>query len=59
MLTQPARERFAELEQRWAGLRAQVERLEQQDVPAFNRLLEEADVDGVIVPKKPAPGNAM
>jgi hypothetical protein len=51
VLTQPVRDRFAELERLWGALRAQVEVLEQQDVPAFNKLLEEGKVEGVIVPK--------
>jgi len=51
VLTQPVRERFAELERLWTALRTQVDVLEQQDVPAFNKLLEEGRVEGVIVPK--------
>ena len=51
VLSQPVRERFAELERLWGALRTQVDVLEQQDVPAFNRLLEEGKVGGVIVPK--------
>ena len=51
VLTQPVRERFAELERLWGALRAQVDVLEQQDVPAFNKLLEDGKVEGVIVPK--------
>jgi hypothetical protein len=51
VLTQPVRERFAELEKLWGALKSQVDVLEQQDVPAFNKLLEEGKVEGVIVPK--------
>ena len=51
VLTQPVRERFAELERLWGALRAQVDVLELQDVPAFNKLLVEGKVEGVIVPK--------
>ena len=51
VLTQPVRERFAELEKLWGALRMQVEVLEQQDVPEFNKLLEAGKVEGVIVPK--------
>jgi hypothetical protein len=51
VLTQPVRERFAELERLWGALRSQVDVLEQQDVPAFNKLLQEGKVEGVIVPK--------
>lgn len=54
VVTQPSRERFAELERLWAALRAQVEAVERQDVPAFNALLRDAQVEGVIVPVKPA-----
>ncbi|MDQ6829978.1 MAG: glycosyl hydrolase [Gemmatimonadota bacterium] len=58
-ITQPMRERFAELEKLWAALRAQVDALELQDVPAFNKMLRDAGVDGVIVGKKPAPKITM
>ena len=51
VLTQPVRERFAELERMWGALRTQVDVLEQQEVPAFNKLLEDGRVEGVIVPK--------
>jgi hypothetical protein len=51
VLTQPVRERFAELEKLWGALRTQVDVLEQQDVPEFNKLLEAGKVQGVIVPK--------
>jgi len=51
-LTRPARERFAELERLWSALRTQVEAVERQDVPAFNKLLRDAQVDGVIVTAK-------
>ncbi len=59
VVTQPMRERFAELEKLWAALRAQVDVLELQDVPAFNKLLRDAGVDGVIVGKKAAPKITM
>jgi len=53
-VSQPSRERFAELERLWAVLRAQVETIEQQDVPAFNKLLQDGGVSGVIIQgKKP------
>lgn len=51
VVTQPVRERFAELERLWGALRSEVDVLEQQDVPAFNKLLEEGKVEGVIIPK--------
>lgn len=50
-LTQPMRERFVELEKKWAALRAEIDRLENTDVAAFNKLLQEAQIQGVIVPK--------
>jgi hypothetical protein len=49
VVSQPSRERFAELERMWSALRAQVETIEQQDVPAFNKLLQDGGVSGVIV----------
>jgi hypothetical protein len=49
VVTQPSRERFAELEKLWSALNAQVEQVEQIEVPAFNRLLQEGGVGGVIV----------
>jgi len=51
-VTQPSRERFAELERLWAALRAQVERVETDDVAAFNKLLQDGGVGGVIVTAK-------
>lgn len=52
VVSQPSRERFAELERLWTALRAQVETLERQDVPAFNKLLQDGGVSGVIVQGK-------
>ena len=52
IVAQPSRERFAELEQLWSALRAQVDTLEQIDVPAFNKLLQDGGVSGVIVQTK-------
>jgi photosystem II stability/assembly factor-like uncharacterized protein len=49
VVTQPSRERFAELEKLWSALSAQVEQLEQVEVPAFNKLLQDGGVSGVIV----------
>jgi hypothetical protein len=40
-----------ELERLWGTLKSQVDVLEQQDVPAFNKLLQDGKVEGVIVPK--------
>jgi hypothetical protein len=58
VLTQPVRERFIELERLWNALRAEVDVLESQDVPAFNKLLQDGNVQGVIVPK-PKPKTVM
>lgn len=52
VVSQSSRERFAELERRWAALRAQVDAIEQQDVPAFNKILQDSGVSGVIVQTK-------
>jgi len=52
VLSQPARERFAELERLWAALRSRVDAVESQQVPAFNRLLQDSQLAGVIVPRK-------
>ena len=51
VVTQPVRDRFAELEKLWSALKTQVNVLELQDVPDFNKLLGEGKVEGVIVPK--------
>ena len=58
VVTQPSRERFAELEKMWTTLRTEADRIEREDVTAFNKLLQEAKVEGVIVPK-PKPKIAM
>jgi hypothetical protein len=58
VVTQPVRERFLELEKLWGALRVQVETLENDDVGAFNKLLQEGNVQGVIVPK-PKPKTVM
>jgi hypothetical protein len=52
VLSQPARDRFAELEKLWAALRARVDAVELQQLPAFNKLLEDSKLGGVIVPRK-------
>jgi hypothetical protein len=49
VVTQPSRERFAELEKLWSALRAQVDQVEQVEVPAFNKLLQDGGATGVIV----------
>ncbi|MBA4073133.1 MAG: glycosyl hydrolase, partial [Gemmatimonas sp.] len=50
IVTQPMRDRFADLEKLWSALRADIEVIEQQDVPAFNKLLQDAKIPGIIVP---------
>jgi photosystem II stability/assembly factor-like uncharacterized protein len=50
VVSQPSRERLAELERRWDILRAQVDTLTRQDVPAFNKLLTDNGTAGVVVP---------
>jgi photosystem II stability/assembly factor-like uncharacterized protein len=50
IVSQPSRERKAELDRLWSALRAQVDAVVQQDVPAFNALLQAGQVNGVIVP---------
>ena len=57
-VTQPVRERLAELEREWAALRARVTTFETVDVQAFNQLLERAGVPGLI-PKTPKPKVVM
>ncbi len=49
VVSTPSRERFAQLEQMWSALRTQIDTIEQQDVPAFNKLLQDAGISGVIV----------
>jgi soluble cytochrome b562 len=58
VVTQPMRDRFADLEKLWKALKADVDTIELQDVPAFNKLLQDAKVPGVIVPA-PKPKVAM
>lgn len=54
-VTQPVKDRLVELEKVWAGIRAEIERIEMVDVPAFNALLKANNVPGVIG-AKPAKG---
>ncbi len=51
VLTKAARERLAELEQQWAAVRGEVDAIEQVDVPAFNKLLQDGQVPGVSLRK--------
>jgi len=53
-LTQPVRERLAELEKAWAALKADVTRFETDEVEAFNAVLGRAGVGGVLTPAKRA-----
>ncbi|CAN5905314.1 hypothetical protein BH11GEM1_BH11GEM1_32690 [soil metagenome] len=54
IVSQPSRERFADLERLWAALKLQVDTLENEDVPALNKLLQDGGVGGVIIQvKKP------
>ena len=52
IVSQPSRERFAELERLWAALKLQVDTLENEDVPAFNKLLQDGGLGGVIIPAR-------
>ena len=52
VLSQPSRERFAELERLWSALKVQVDAIENQDVPAFNKLLQDGGLGGVIIPAR-------
>ncbi len=51
MLTKAARERLAELDQQWAAIRTEVDTIEQVEVPALNKLLQDGNVPGVTVRK--------
>ncbi len=50
VVTQPMRDRFADLEKMWGALKADIDVIELQDVPAFNKLLQDAKIPGVIIP---------
>jgi photosystem II stability/assembly factor-like uncharacterized protein len=50
-ITAAAKERLLELERAWSSLRAEVETFETVDVETFNKLLQRANVPGLIVPK--------
>ena len=47
-VTQPVKDRLAELEKVWNAIKAEVEQIETVDVPAFNALLKANNVPGVI-----------
>lgn len=47
-LTQPVKDRLVELEKVWQAIRAEVDKVETVDVPAFNALLKANNVPGVI-----------
>ena len=50
-VTQPVRDRMRELDAQWAKLRAELDAIESDDIPAFNRLLEAGKVPGVTIRK--------
>lgn len=52
-LSQPMRDRFVDLEKLWNALKAEIDTIEQIDVPAFNKLLQDAKVPGIVIPKAP------
>lgn len=58
VVTQPMRDRFADLEKIWQTLKVEIDVIERQDVPAFNKVLQDAKIPGVIVPA-PKPKVAM
>ena len=51
VVTKAARERLAELEQMWSAIRTDIDNIEQVEVPAFNKLLQDGNVPGVSVRK--------
>jgi len=51
-LTTPVKQRLADLEKLWSALRGEVEQVETVDVAAFNALLLQGNVQGVITPAK-------
>ena len=51
VLTRAARERLAELDQQWAVIRGEIDTIEQVEVPAFNKLLQDGNVPGVSLRK--------
>jgi photosystem II stability/assembly factor-like uncharacterized protein len=53
-VTQPMRDRFADLEKEWSVLKGEVDAIENTDIPAFNKLLQDAKVPAIIVPKPAA-----
>jgi photosystem II stability/assembly factor-like uncharacterized protein len=54
-VTQPVKDRLAELEKVWQALKAEVDQIELVDVPAFNALLAAKGVPGVVAAKKKGP----
>jgi hypothetical protein len=53
VVTAGVRERLAQLESMWSSLRGEVEQVETVDIAAFNKLLQAAKIDGVVIGKKP------
>ena len=54
-LTQAVKERLVEIERMWGTIRSELEVLETSDVAAFNRLLERANIPGLILAKPKTP----
>jgi photosystem II stability/assembly factor-like uncharacterized protein len=57
-LTEGTRERMIDVERKWENLKQVLQAIEQQDIPAFNKLLQDGKVDGVQV-KKGTPTRIM
>ncbi len=55
-VTQGVKDRFADLESQWAGLAQSLSALLQQDIPAFNAQLKQADVPVILLPAPPELG---
>ena len=58
-LTAAVKERLVELERAWGAMRTELEVLETNDVDAFNRLLERANIPGLILTKPKLPKVVM
>jgi hypothetical protein len=51
VVTAASKERLVELERLWSALRAEVDAVERDDIEAFNRLLQAARIEGVVIRK--------
>ncbi len=49
VVSRQAKDRLAEVEAMWRSLRSEVEAVERDDIAAFNRLLQAAGIEGVVV----------